>query len=61
MEAGVRACHVAACLGTPGTVVLGLALGAAIAGAAWRGRCLHGPANNGFGSGISDEVNEGLS
>lgn len=61
MEAGVRACHVAACLGTPGTVVLGLALGAAIAGATWRGRGLHGPANNGFGPGVSDEVNEGLS
>ena len=61
MEAGVRACHVAACLGTPGTVVLGLALGAAIAGATWRGRGLHGAVDNGFKPGISDKVNEGLS
>lgn len=61
MEDGVRACHVAACLGTPGTVVLGLALGAAIAGATWRGRGLHGAVDNGFKPGISDKVNEGLS
>lgn len=61
MEGGVPACHVAACLGTPGTVVLGLALGAAIAGATWRGRGLHGAVDNGFKPGISDKVNEGLS
>ena len=61
MEGGVRACHVAACLGTPGTVVLGLALGAAIAGATWRGRGLRGAVDNGFKPGISDKVNEGLS